>query len=285
MVGELFLAQGGSARVPEREGKRPGGGPDGTSRDDRSYLPARRPPGTLRGLHGETVETIGSRIVHGYYSPGRQLPPQQLEQELGISSTVLREAMRVLAAKGLVESRQKLGTVVKPRSSWSLLDADLLRWQEGHEDASFLYDLAEVRFIIEPATARLAAVRRTDTDLQRLRGSLQAMADAGTDATGVIDADLSFHRALLSAAHNELLSRMEFILEAGLRARDMLVHNRSDWPDSVPVHRALLTAVEEGDSAAAERAVLRLLDQALTDAAQSRPANVAGDSADSGSAE
>lgn len=242
--------------------------PGAGSRDDRSYMPSRRPPGTLRGLHGETLETIGSRIVNGYYAPGSHLPPQQLERELGISNTVLREAMRVLAAKGLVESRQKLGTVVKPRSSWSLLDADLLRWQEGHEDASFLYDLAEVRFIIEPAAARLAALRRTDQDLTDLRDALQAMIDAGTDGTGVIDADLAFHRALLNAAHNELLSRMEFIFESGLRARDMLVHNKSEWPDSVPVHSAILEAVEAGDSAAAEHAVLELLDQALADIGQ-----------------
>ena len=262
--------------MPEREARR-------SDRDDRSYQPARRPPGTLRGLHGETVETIGSRIVNGYYEPGSQLPPHELERELGISNTVLREAMRVLAAKGLIESRQKLGTVVKPRSSWSLLDADLMRWQESHEDATFLVDLAEVRFIVEPAAARLAAARRSDDDLEELRAAMQAMIDAGTDAAAVIDADLAFHRALLYAAHNELLSRMEFIIEAGLRARDMIVHNKSEWPDSVPVHNAILTAVEAGDSAAAEQAVLALLDQALTDTRQD--ATRTGDPQDSGTAE
>jgi GntR family transcriptional regulator, galactonate operon transcriptional repressor len=225
----------------------------------------------LRGLHGETVETIGSRIVNGYYEPGSQLPPQQLERELGISTTVLREALRVLAAKGLVESRQKLGTIVMPRATWSLLDADLLRWQEGNEDASFLDDLAEIRFIIEPAVAKLAALRRTSRDLERLRGALQAMIDAGTDGARVIEADLAFHRALLHAAHNELLTRMEFILESGLRARDVLVHNRSDWPDSVPVHTALVTAVEARDTIAAEQAVLDLLDQSIMDTGQGGP--------------
>jgi GntR family transcriptional regulator, galactonate operon transcriptional repressor len=264
--------------VPEHEANQAHGGPGGTSGDGSSYPPARRAPGALRGLHGETVETLGSRIVNGYYAPGSQLPPQQLERELGISNTVLREAMRVLAAKGLIESRQKLGTVVKPRSSWSLLDADLLRWHEGHEDASFLYDLAEVRFIIEPAAARLAAVRRTEQDSRHLHDALQAMIDAGTDGARVIDADLSFHRALLYAAHNELLSRMDFILESGLRARDMLVHNSTDWPDSIPVHSAILTAVEAGDSAEAERAVLELLDQALTDISQAGMAQADRDS-------
>ncbi|MBO0823357.1 MAG: FadR family transcriptional regulator [Actinobacteria bacterium] len=219
-------------------------------------------------MHGETVETIGSRIVNGYYAPGSQLPPQQLERELGISNTVLREAMRVLAAKGLIESRQKLGTVVKPRSSWSLLDADMLRWQGSREDATFLGDLAEVRFIVEPAAARLAAIRHTDADVAELRCALQAMVDAGTDGAAVIEADLAFHRALLYAARNELLSRMEFIIEAGLRARDVIVHNRADWPDSVPVHSAILAAIEAGDAGAAEQAVLALLDQALTDTGQ-----------------
>jgi DNA-binding FadR family transcriptional regulator len=222
----------------------------------------------LRGLHGETVETIGSRIVNGHYEAGSQLAPQQLERELGISTTVLREAMRVLAAKGLVESRQKTGTIVMPRTAWSLLDADLLRWQEGNEDASFLDDLAEVRFIIEPAAARLAARRRSGADLERLHEAIQAMIDAGQDGALVVDADLAFHRALLHSAHNELLSRMDFIFESGLRARDVLVHNRSEWPDSVPVHNAILTAVEAGDDAASEQAVLNLLDQAVTDAGQ-----------------
>ncbi|MBO0805831.1 MAG: FadR family transcriptional regulator [Nocardiopsaceae bacterium] len=226
-------------------------------------MPEREPK--LRGLYGETVETIGSRIVNGYYAPGSQLTLQRLEGELGVSATVLREAIRVLAAKGLVSPRQRLGTVVMPRSAWSLLDADLLRWQEGTGDASFLEDLAEMRFIIEPATARLAAVRRTDEDLQRLSDALRAMIDAGSDGARVVDADLDFHRALLHATHNELLTRMEFILESGLRARDMLVHDRSDWPDSVPVHRAILAAVEARDAAAAERAVLDLLDQSVAD--------------------
>src|SRR5258707_1804905 len=93
---------------------------------------------TLRGLHAQTVETLGSRIVLGRYPPGSALSTDELEEEFGISKTVLREALRVLAAKGLIDARQRLGTVVQPRSSWSLLDADLLRWQGGEPDAAFL---------------------------------------------------------------------------------------------------------------------------------------------------
>jgi DNA-binding FadR family transcriptional regulator len=142
----------------------------------------------LRGLHAQTVETLGSRIVRGYYEPGQALSPDQLESEFGISKTVLREAFRVLAAKGLVDARQKRGTVVRARAAWSLLDADLLRWQGGQPDAAFFANLAEVRSIVEPAGARLAAERRTEEDLADLRAALDQMAKAGTDAPAVVAA-------------------------------------------------------------------------------------------------
>lgn len=219
----------------------------------------------LRGLHGQTVEVLGTRIVGGAYAPGTALSPDALESEFGISKSVLREALRVLAAKGLVDARQKRGTVIRPRSSWSLLDADVLRWQGGQPDAQFFANLAEVRSIVEPAGARLAATRRDDHDLEALRSALEQMAEAGTDATAVVEADLAFHRALLDAAHNELLSRMEVVIEAGLRARDAVVHSGENWPDSVPVHRAITDAIEGGDASAAEAAVQELLAQATAD--------------------
>lgn len=232
--------------------------------DDRRP-PAARPPTALRGLHGQTVETLGTRIMRGQYAPGTALSTDKLEAEFGISKSVLREALRVLAAKGLVDSRQKRGTVIQPRASWSLLDADLLRWQGGQPDASFFANLAEVRSIVEPAGARLAAARRTDADIGKLRAALQRMADAGTDTVEVVEADLAFHRAVLESAHNELLSRMEVVIEVGLRARDAVVHSGETWPDSVPVHRSIADAIEAGDGAAAETAVHRLLAQADVD--------------------
>jgi DNA-binding FadR family transcriptional regulator len=223
-----------------------------------------------RGLHRQVVEAIGTRIVGGFYAPGAPLYPQQLERELGVSKTALREALKVLAAKGLVDSRQKRGTFVRPRAAWSLLDADLLRWQGSQPDGPFLDNLAEVRSIVEPAGARLAAVRRTEEDLAALHEAVESMAAAGTDAGAMIEADLRFHRALLDAAHNELLSRMEVVIEAGLRIRDEIVHYARHWSDSVPAHRALLEAVRAGDAAAAVAATEALLDQARADLARVR---------------
>ncbi|HZC25670.1 MAG TPA: FCD domain-containing protein, partial [Actinopolymorphaceae bacterium] len=159
-----------------------------------------------RGIHGQTVEVIGRRILTGDLGEGATIDVVALEGELDISRTVVREALRVLGAKGLVGARQKRGTFVRPRSDWNLLDADILRWQfSGRSDPGFFTSLHEVRSIVEPAGARLAAERRTDADLAALEASLAAMAEAGADPEPATEADLAFHRALLIAAHNELL--------------------------------------------------------------------------------
>ncbi|GAA1936359.1 FadR/GntR family transcriptional regulator [Kitasatospora viridis] len=222
-----------------------------------------------RGLHGQAVEIIGTRIVNGGHPPGSPLYPEQLETELGVSKTVVREALRVLAAKGLIESRQKRGTFVRPRADWNLLDPDLLRWQgRDAPDSGFLGNLAEVRAIVEPAGARLAAQRRDQHDLARLDDALERMAAAGDDVRAVVEADLLFHRALLAAAHNELLTRMEVVIEAGLQVRDQLVHSDGRCPDAVPAHRAVLDAVRAGDPQTAGAAVERLLAQADADLAR-----------------
>jgi DNA-binding FadR family transcriptional regulator len=222
-----------------------------------------------RGLHGETVEKIGVRIISGHYQPGDLLFAEALERELGVSKTVVREAMRVLAAKGLVDSRPKRGTIVTPRESWGLLDPDLLAWRgRGKPDAALLQDLAEVRFIVEPEGARLAAQRRTDQDLLALEDAVASMVAAGDSAEAMIEADLTFHRALLQSAHNELLTRMEVVIEAGLRIRDRLVHADGEWPDPVPDHRALVEAVRARDTDAAVAATRQLLARASQDAAE-----------------
>jgi DNA-binding FadR family transcriptional regulator len=218
-----------------------------------------------RGLHGHIVHTLGRRILSGGLKPGHVFDPAALERDFGVSRTAVREAMKVLAAKGLVDSRQKRGTFVRPREDWNLLDADLIRWQfEGRGRRPFLDQLAEVRAIVEPAGARLAAERRTDDDLRALSDALGAMEKASDDGLSMVDADLSFHRALLAATHNELLTRMEMVIEAGLAERDRLVHSgRAE--DPLPSHRAVFDAVEAGDPARAEQAMVALLAQAQRD--------------------
>jgi len=219
-----------------------------------------------RGLHGEVVEELGSRIVGGRLAEGQTLDVPDLEAELDVSRTVLREALRVLRAKGLVDARQKRGTFVQPRAEWRLLDPDVVRWQfQGRDDTQFLDDLAEVRSVIEPASARLAALRRTDDDLAAMEQALEAMTAAVRGEVDAVEADLAFHRAMLVATHNELLMRMEVVIEAGLAARDRLVHGAVQDDDPTPAHAAVLDAIRRSDPAEAADAVGALLAKSLAD--------------------
>lgn len=219
-----------------------------------------------RGLHGEVVEVLGRRILAGELAEGETLDVPHLERELDVSLSVLREALRVLKAKGLVDARPKRGTFVQARAQWLLLDPDVVRWQfAGRDDDRFLGDLAEVRGIIEPAAAGLAALRRTDDDLATLQAAIDLMAAAARGDGDPVEADVAFHRALLAATHNELLMRTEVVLETGLAARDRLVHGALRDDDPTPAHAAVLAAVRARDPGAASAAVSALLAKSLLD--------------------
>ncbi|WP_203662130.1 FadR/GntR family transcriptional regulator [Actinocatenispora rupis] len=221
-----------------------------------------------RGIHGQTVERLARRILSGQLAEGDTIDIPALEAELDVSRTALREALKVLAAKGLVGARQKRGTFVRTREEWNLLDGDVMRWQFAGPERTwtrFLGDLAEVRGLVEPPAAHLAATRRTTEDVAALDAALDAMAAAGSPADAVA-ADLGFHRALLAATHNELLARMEVVIERALAERDRIVHEAAA-PDPVPVHRAVRDAVAAGDPDAARDAMETLLALADQDAA------------------
>ncbi|MFE2644578.1 FadR/GntR family transcriptional regulator [Streptomyces nigra] len=241
-------------------------------------------PYARRGVHGQTVEALARRILGGRIPEGATLDLVALQSELDVSLTALRESLKVLAAKGMVDARQKRGTFVRARSDWNLLDADVLRWQfEGageatDADRTLLRNLAEVRAIVEPAAVRLAAERRTDADLEALEAAIDAMGEDGAGPGQAVEADLAFHRALLAATHNELLERMEMVIEPGLAHRDRLVHSHPHSEDPVPAHRAVLDAVRERDPGAAESAMRALLVQAGRDLDRlDGPGEAAGD--------
>jgi DNA-binding FadR family transcriptional regulator len=227
-----------------------------------------------RGVHGQTVESIAGRILSGQLAEGATLDLGALQLELDVSLTVMREALRVLAAKGMIDARPKRGTFVRPRADWSLLDADVLRWQFAqHAQPGLFEDLHDLRTIVEPGAARLAAVRRTDADLDDLDTGLAQMTAAGHDPAAAVLADLAFHRLLLAATHNELLVRMEVVIETGLAERDRIVHGVLATDDPVPSHRAVVDAIRGQDPDCAELAMRNLLRKAVTDVAEANARN------------
>lgn len=237
-----------------------------------------------RGVHGQTVETIAHRVLSGRIGEGDTMDLGALQAELGVSLTALRESLKVLAAKGMVDARQKRGTFVRPRADWHFLDADVLRWQfesakgpAAGADNPLLRDLGEVRGIVEPAAVRLAADRRTDADLAVLGEALEAMTRASEVGDEAVQADLAFHRALLAASHNEMLERMEMVIATGLAHRDRLVHASGHRPQNpVPSHGAVLDAVRARDADGAETAMRALLEQSARDLDELRGAGAAG---------
>jgi DNA-binding FadR family transcriptional regulator len=193
---------------------------------------------------------------------GDTLPDNGLVDEADVSRTVVREAIKVLAAKGLVESRPKVGTRVRPRRDWNLLDPDVLAWQiEAGPDALFLEQALELRRMIEPAAARLAAERATDAEIAALYEAYEEMAAAGDDLDAFMGPDLRFHSLLLEACGNELLEHMSEIFTVVLRTVFAYSSSSSrSYPRAARRHRAIAKAIEAGDPDAAERAVLRLID-------------------------
>ncbi|MFF5157866.1 FadR/GntR family transcriptional regulator [Streptomyces sp. NPDC000348] len=222
---------------------------------------------TGRGVHGQVVHALGARIVGGELAEGATLDLRALGEELEVSLTVMRESMKVLAGKGLIDARQKRGTFVRERKHWNLLDADIIRWQvDSGAGQRLMRDLADVRSIVEPAAAHRAALHRTEQDLHALQAALDAMARAHTHSPAdAAEADAAFHRALLDATGNEMLARMDLLLEPGLRARDRVVHSHGRTDDPVPSHQAVLDAVRDQDPARAELAMLDLLAKAVHD--------------------
>jgi DNA-binding FadR family transcriptional regulator len=217
-----------------------------------------------RGLHGTVVHEIGVRIIRGDLPPGEPLPnEEELGANLAVSRTVLREAIKVLAAKRLVESRPKTGTRVLERSDWNLLDPDVLAWQfEAGLSPGFLRDTLELRGLIEPGAARLAALRATDEEIEQLAEACAQMADAAAgDLDTWLEPDLRFHALLLQASHNELLEHMSVLIGSVLR----LLFTFSSRPPqtfvrATPLHAAIVDAIDTRDPDAAELAVLRLLE-------------------------
>jgi GntR family galactonate operon transcriptional repressor len=221
-----------------------------------------------RGLHGDIVHRLGRRIVGGEVASGDALPNEaDFAVELEVSRTVLREAVKVLAAKGLLEVGPRRGMRVRPRDEWNLLDPDVLNWRlDGDLDAKFFHDLAEVRRIMEPAAARLAAQHATADEVATLHAAYLEMLRAVDDAGAYIDADIRFHDSIVRACHNELLAEMVKAISAALRASRALTSRLAgSSADAMELHLRVLDAVSRHDAPAAEAAMREHVERTADD--------------------
>ncbi len=231
----------------------------------RMVAPARGPG---RRLHGALAHKLGSDILAGVFAPGDVLPGEvAFSEELEVSRSAYREAIQVLTAKGLVASRPKAGTRVLPRERWNLLDPDVLGWAfAGEPDTEFVRSLFELRAIVEPSAARLAALRRDKADLKAMKDALAMMRSETLTTEAGRAADREFHHAILQATRNSALVALSPSIGAAVKWTTQYKQRsralpRNPMPDHVRVYDAI--AAQDGEAAA--RAMHELVDLALED--------------------
>lgn len=239
----------------------------------------------VRGVLGLAVNTLGTRIVSGDWPVGSVVAREaDLVEELGVSRSVIREAFRILGAKGMIRSRTSDGTRVQPRSEWRLLDPDVMDWRiKAGDTESLLRDLLKVRLILEPGVAYHATVAATASDREMVTAAWAAKVEV-LDEPGLtheerrqefISSDLQFHRAFLTIAGSELLDQLFAVIEAALGLLlDLQMQARGytteliGMEESHALHEAVFKAFSAGDATAAEQAMRVLIERAIVDAQQ-----------------
>jgi GntR family transcriptional regulator, galactonate operon transcriptional repressor len=193
------------------------------------------------------TSTLAKQILSGDFAPGEKLPKEtDLGDQLGVSRTALRESIRMLAGKGLIESRTRSGTVVLSPVHWNHLDPELLAWREElAPDLNFARSLIEVRQVIEPAAAAFAAERATGQDLGRMQDSFDAMCRAQPDEIEIsVKADESFHLAVLAASHNPLFVNFGAMIGTALRNSFRLTTSATEnFAATLSMHGDVLEAI------------------------------------------
>jgi GntR family galactonate operon transcriptional repressor len=217
---------------------------------------------TKPGRIDAVLNTLGREIAQDIIPAGAALPPEpDLETRFGVGRGVIREAVKILAGKGLVSVRPRHGTHVLPRRDWSLLDRDVLGWLVGADepDRDLLLAIQEVRLIIEPAAAAMAAERSTKQDRARIEAALVAM-ETSHDRASATAADKAFHLAILDATHNPVLQGFRGTIDTILNTVFLVAIGSAGWfEDNLPNHAVAARAISAGNPKKAKAAMEQVL--------------------------
>jgi len=227
-----------------------------------------RPASKMLRIHGTIARTIGIAIMSGRYRPGDLLVGEIASSEkLAVSRTAYREAMRILSAKGLVESKPKVGTRISPRSRWHLLDPDVVSWAfENEPDADLLESLFELRKIVESSAAAIAATRRSPAHIKAMRDAIERMSRHTLATEEGRLADQDFHATLLDATGNPYIISLTASVNAAVNTTTMFKQRHRPLPrDPVPDHVRVFQAIADHDPVRAEREMTALIRLALKD--------------------
>lgn len=214
-----------------------------------------------QSAHATVVQEIGFRITRGDYPPGTVLPNEaEWAESFGVSRSVIREAVKMLTAKNLIASRQKVGSWVQPREYWNLLDRDVLAWYAAAPgNRAFLRTVQEFRTIMEPEAAALAAERRTEEEMDAISRACEEMGTAPTLSARTA-ADTRFHLGILKAAGNDLLLPLGAMVDSALtHLFTVVTRAANDLRHAQGLHEDIEKAIRLQRPDAARKAVRRLL--------------------------
>ncbi len=222
-------------------------------------------------VHNGLVRDLALRILGGEVRPGDTLPTEQaLQDEFGISRSALREAVRVLSAKGLVAVRPRIGTAVRPRDDWNRLDPEMLEWSLAiAPDLDFVRSLMEARGLFEPAAAEFAARRATAQEVADIEAAYFGMRDSlPHDIVACCAADVAFHRAIMQASHNAVLQQLIGTIQAALgNVFRLTTTNGTSHERTLSAHAQVLDCIRLRDAEGARAAMTGLLEVAAGDLA------------------
>lgn len=214
-------------------------------------------------LHESVVERWGFDIVSGVLAPGARMGAEEAAEQLGVSRTVIREAVRVLESMGLIAVRRRVGITVKSSEAWNPFDPSIIRWRlAGPDRLEHLNSLSELRSAVEPLAARLAASRATAAQCGALTAAVIGMASTSRAANdeAYLNHDADFHRTLLAASGNPMLAGLATVVTEVLAGRTThsLMPSVAE-PEAIRLHGLVASSVQAGDGDAAESAMREIV--------------------------
>lgn len=225
-----------------------------------------RPGESGKNLTRTIVDQLGKAIVTHQYEVGSVLPFEaRLCEDFSASRSIVREAVKMLTAKGLLIAKQRKGTVVQPESEWSLLDPDVLRWMLDREfSIELLIDFTEMRMAIEPRAAALAAQTSSGSQRKSISDAIDRMFAAERGEDDPLESDIAFHVAVIQASNNRFLQQFTDLTEATLR---FSIRRTNEFKGvsraSALDHKSVLDAILKGDAERASDAMFALIHGAL----------------------
>jgi len=217
-----------------------------------------------RNLTFGMLEALGRAIVTGRYDAERFPTEDELTARYAVSRTVTREAVKMLTAKGLLKAKPRAGTTVQPPSAWSVFDPDVLRWMmERKFSLDLLRHFNELRVAIEPQAAALAALAAPGPTHDAIEAGLQRMEAAERGADDTLEADIAFHIAVLEASANPFFLQFRDTVATALRTSIRFTNRFKGRSADVPAHRAVFTAIQAGDAAAARAAMAAIIGEVM----------------------